>query len=230
MDEPCLGLAPKVGNEVYAVLHAPAPEGQSLIVVEESSRRALDFVDRACVMKLGEQGARRPGRGAAEDEESCSRRTSGSATRRGRGAVTELIQHVIDALSVGSTYALLALGLTLVFSVMNLINFAYGILLVWGGLRRDRTRWARSTSRSRSSCRSASPSSPLLSMAMGRFAFRPFIGAPPITLLITSFGVLLIVQYVAILVFGEQPRVLEVPELLQRRADDRQRPDPGAAR
>jgi branched-chain amino acid transport system ATP-binding protein len=53
MDEPCLGLAPKVGNEVYAALRALRDEGQSLVVVEESSRRALDFVDRACVMKLG---------------------------------------------------------------------------------------------------------------------------------------------------------------------------------
>ena len=52
--------------------------------------------------------------------------------------MTGFIQHVVDALSVGSTYALLALGLTLVFSVMNLINFAYGMMLVWGRLRGDR--------------------------------------------------------------------------------------------
>jgi branched-chain amino acid transport system ATP-binding protein len=53
MDEPCLGLAPKVGNEVYDVLRELRSEGQSLVIVEESSRRALDFVDRACVIKLG---------------------------------------------------------------------------------------------------------------------------------------------------------------------------------
>jgi branched-chain amino acid transport system ATP-binding protein len=55
MDEPCLGLAPKVGNEVYAALHELRREGQSLVVVEESSRRALEFVDRACVIKVGEK-------------------------------------------------------------------------------------------------------------------------------------------------------------------------------
>ena len=48
--------------------------------------------------------------------------------------MTAVIQRVVDALSVGSTYALLALGLTLVYSVMNLINFAYGMLLVWTAL------------------------------------------------------------------------------------------------
>ena len=55
MDEPCLGLATKVGNEVYAALHELRREGQSLVVVEESSRRALEFVDRACVIKVGEK-------------------------------------------------------------------------------------------------------------------------------------------------------------------------------
>jgi branched-chain amino acid transport system ATP-binding protein len=53
MDEPCLGLAPKVGNEVYSALAELRREGQSLIVVDESSRRALEFVDRACVIKVG---------------------------------------------------------------------------------------------------------------------------------------------------------------------------------
>jgi len=55
LDEPCLGLAPKMGNEVYSVLNDLRQAGQSVIVVEESSRRALDFADRACCLKLGEK-------------------------------------------------------------------------------------------------------------------------------------------------------------------------------
>ena len=65
MDEPCLGLAPKVGNDVYDILRRLREGGQSLIVVEESSRRALEFVDRACVIKLRGEGHRGPGRGPA---------------------------------------------------------------------------------------------------------------------------------------------------------------------
>lgn len=53
LDEPCLGLAPKVGSEVYEVLRELKARGQSLIIVEESSRRALEFVDRAAVLQLG---------------------------------------------------------------------------------------------------------------------------------------------------------------------------------
>jgi branched-chain amino acid transport system permease protein len=123
--------------------------------------------------------------------------------------VTGFVQHVVDALSVGSTYALLALGLTLVFSVMNLINFAYGMMLVWSAyiamaLINGGVPFALMV--------------PLcilfataLSMLIGRVAFRPFIGAPPITLLITSFGVLLVIQYVAIVIFGEGPKILSLP-------------------
>lgn len=125
--------------------------------------------------------------------------------------MTELIQHAIDALSVGSTYALLALGLTLVFSVMNLINFAYGMLLVWAAygaiVFTDAGLPFLVTAALCILIVTA------LSMALGWVAFRPFIGAPPITLLITSFGVLLVIQYAAIVLFGEQPRILELPSV-----------------
>jgi branched-chain amino acid transport system permease protein len=123
--------------------------------------------------------------------------------------MTSLVQHVIDALSVGSTYALLALGLTLVFSVMNLINFAYGIMLVWSAYAISvLTDLGVPFGLVVPGCVLFTV---LVSMVTGRLAFRPFIGAPPITLLITSFGVLLVVQYIAILCFGEQPRVLQLP-------------------
>lgn len=55
LDEPCLGLSPKLGGEVYDILHVVRESGQSLIIVEESTKRALDFVDRAVVLKLGKK-------------------------------------------------------------------------------------------------------------------------------------------------------------------------------
>jgi branched-chain amino acid transport system permease protein len=130
--------------------------------------------------------------------------------------MTAFIQHVVDALSVGSTYALLALGLTLVFSVMNLINFAYGMMLVWSGYI------------AMGAINAGVPFvltvpvviifATLLSVAIGWVAFRPFIGAPPITLLITSFGVLLVIQYIAIVIYGEGPRILQLPALFSKDA------------
>ncbi|MGH2991796.1 MAG: ABC transporter ATP-binding protein [Solirubrobacterales bacterium] len=68
LDEPCLGLAPKVGNQVYAALRNLRESGQSLVIVEESSRRALDFVDRACVLKVGAKVVEDDARALKEDE------------------------------------------------------------------------------------------------------------------------------------------------------------------
>lgn len=126
--------------------------------------------------------------------------------------MTGFMQFVLDSLSVGITYAVLALGLTLVFSVMNLVNFAYGLLLVWTAYcffvfsNRNWPFWL--------SILAAIGSAVLLSLLMGYVAFRPFIGAPPITLLITSLGVLLVGQYIAILIFGERPAILQVPQYM----------------
>jgi branched-chain amino acid transport system ATP-binding protein len=69
LDEPCLGLAPKVGNDVYAALRILREQGQSLVVVEESTRRALAFVDRACVLKLGQKVLEERADALTRDEE-----------------------------------------------------------------------------------------------------------------------------------------------------------------
>ncbi len=44
-----------------------------------------------------------------------------------------LIRIVVNGLALGGTYALVTLGLSLIFSVMRLINFAYGVLIAAGG-------------------------------------------------------------------------------------------------
>ena len=123
-----------------------------------------------------------------------------------------VLQRLLDIFSVGSTYALLALGLTLVYSVMNLINFAYGMMLVWSAF----------IAVVLVNANVAPPVvllacivfSALLSVGVGRLAFRPFLTAPPVTLLITSFGVELVLQYAGIVIFGENPRILRVPGAL----------------
>jgi branched-chain amino acid transport system permease protein len=49
--------------------------------------------------------------------------------------MTDAIQIVIDAVSLGALYALITLGIALIFGIMNLINFAYGELMMIGGRR-----------------------------------------------------------------------------------------------
>ena len=104
----------------------------------------------------------------------------------------EVVQQCINGLSLGSTYALLALGLAIVFSIMGLINFAHGELLTLGGyvmwvLLDNGVSWA-----------AVVPltllATMIAAMLMERIAFRPLRGASIVTLLITSFAVSFAIQ------------------------------------
>ncbi len=52
---------------------------------------------------------------------------------RGEGRAMIVLQNAIDAISLGAVYALAALGIGLIFSIMRLINFAHGELIMVGG-------------------------------------------------------------------------------------------------
>ena len=114
----------------------------------------------------------------------------------------EVVQYTIDGLALGSLYALFALGIGLIFGIMNLINFAHGELVMVGGY---------------SLVYLSSSSTPIrvgamlaivvvLALAMERVAFRPVRGARADTLLVTSFAVSFLLQSVAIVTVGALPK------------------------
>ncbi len=114
---------------------------------------------------------------------------------------TELIQNVIDAIALGSVYALFALGVALIFGVMRLVNLAHGEIImavgyslaISGGL----PWWIRIA------C--ALLVGMLLAAAMHQFAFKPLRGADDTTLLIASFAVSMLLQNVALTWQGSDP-------------------------
>ncbi|MDQ2700633.1 MAG: branched-chain amino acid ABC transporter permease, partial [Actinomycetota bacterium] len=98
--------------------------------------------------------------------------------------MTEVIQHVADAVSLGSLYAVLAIGVALIFGIMNLINFAYGELIMIGGYTLfilHAAPWPIQLG----ACLLVTIIAALL---MERLAFRPFRGASAPVLLVTSFA------------------------------------------
>ncbi|CAB4961187.1 MAG: branched-chain amino acid ABC transporter permease [Actinobacteria bacterium] len=123
-----------------------------------------------------------------------------------------VIQALIDALSFGSTYVLLGLGLSLVFSVLGLVNFSFGALIVWGGLVLVTLTglgfpyWV--------AVLAMVVILTLISILTAKVAFQPFHGAPPATLLLSSFGVALILQAIAFIFFGQGPYFVETPRWL----------------
>jgi branched-chain amino acid transport system permease protein len=124
----------------------------------------------------------------------------------------EFGQQFVNALSLGSIYALVAIGLAMVFSILRLINFAHGEALMIGAvsavLIAERGLpwgvWALL----------AVVVTVVSGLIIERIAYRPLRGAPDVTLLLTSLGVSIALQNGALLTFGTQPRAFPTPEPL----------------
>jgi branched-chain amino acid transport system permease protein len=127
----------------------------------------------------------------------------------------ETVQQVVNALSLGSIYALIALGVAIVFSIMGLINFAHGelitvagytMLLLFGqGLPLVVV------------VPSAILAAVVAAVLLERVAFRPLRGSPPLTLLLTSFAASIIIQSAFLLSEGARPKGLRFPTVVDER-------------
>jgi branched-chain amino acid transport system permease protein len=125
--------------------------------------------------------------------------------------MTTFFQHVIDVASTGSLYALLALGIALIFGIMRLINFAHGDLIVFAAytllLLSGAVPWALVVA-------AALFVAIALALAMDRVAFRPVRGANPATLLVTSFAVSVFLHNIVLITVGARPRGVGLPAFL----------------
>lgn len=121
-----------------------------------------------------------------------------------------VIQQFINAISLGGVYALLALGLAIVFSIMGLVNFAHGEIMTLGGY----AMWF-------VTIQFGAPL-PLVFLAaiatamtaallMERIAFRPVRGGSVATMLLTSFAVSVILQVTFQNVISPRPRGIQLP-------------------
>jgi branched-chain amino acid transport system permease protein len=121
--------------------------------------------------------------------------------------VTDVIQHLIDAVSLGSLYALLALGVALIFGIMNLINFAYGELIMIGAF----TLYALAGIPWPLQLAGCLLVTVFASLLMDRLAFRPFRGASAPVLLVTSFALSFALQSLATVVYGSRAKGIALP-------------------
>jgi branched-chain amino acid transport system permease protein len=115
--------------------------------------------------------------------------------------MVNIIQYILDAIAYGSLFALMALGLALLFSVMGLMNFAYGELIMASGFTMYYTQsWG------------VVPMiittlvvTVVLSMLMELIAFRPVRRGTAVTLLVTSFAVAFAMESLGWMTVGRGP-------------------------
>lgn len=115
------------------------------------------------------------------------------------------LNQLINGLHVGSIYALIALGYTMVYGIVKLINFAHGDIIMVGAY----------TAVIALVTLNASPVLALLAtilmcvlfgVVIERIAYKPLRNSPRISSLITAIGVSMLLQNVALLVFGAQSK------------------------
>jgi branched-chain amino acid transport system permease protein len=127
--------------------------------------------------------------------------------------VSEFIQHTVNGISLGAIYALIALGYTMVYGILQFINFAHGEIFMLGAYTGYYMGEALGVGSERQG--------PwifilvlLVSMLVTAFigflvewlAYRPLRKAPRINVLITAVGVSLFFQFSAQMIFGPNPR------------------------
>ena len=131
-----------------------------------------------------------------------------------------LLQQILNGVVLGSIYALIALGYTMVYGILQLINFAHGDVLMVGAL----TAYTVVTLLNHVApdlygpvklvigLIVAMPVCMLLNVAIERVAYRPLRNAPRLAPLITAIGVSIILQTLAMIIWGRSYKVF--PPLL----------------
>jgi branched-chain amino acid transport system permease protein len=129
--------------------------------------------------------------------------------------VTSFLQHAVDAISLGGLYALIALGIALIFGVMGFINFAHGELIMVGGY----VLVVMSPQPFAVAIVATLAAVVVTALLMERVAFRPLREASPLTLLITSFALGLFLQSLARTTVGTVPRSVTLPDWISGSID-----------
>lgn len=131
----------------------------------------------------------------------------------------ELLQHLLNGLNLGAIYALIALGYTMVYGVLQLINFAHSEVYMVGAFAAYYGARFLNLGQGWGSFAAALLISILACAALGlaieRFAYRPLRQAPKTNALITAIGVSLFLQFSGQAIFGPDPKVF--PDLLADR-------------
>jgi branched-chain amino acid transport system permease protein len=138
--------------------------------------------------------------------------------------MTEFIQQVFNGLSLGSIYALIALGYTMIYGILRFINFAHGDVFMIGafagyylGIVFGFASGGGATSLAMAILIliGSMVITGLLGFTIEKLAYKPLRKSPKLTILITAIGISLFLEYTGQLVFGADPK--SFPSLLENK-------------
>ena len=125
------------------------------------------------------------------------------------------LQHIVNALSLGSLYALIAIGYTMVYGILRLINFAHGDIFMLGGyfafylIATFFLPWWVAFI-------VAISLTALLGIGLERVAYRPLRDSPKISVMISAIGASFLIENLATVVFGGRQKGFPVPDFFNK--------------
>ncbi len=122
-----------------------------------------------------------------------------------------IIETLLNGLSMGSTYAMIALGYTMVYGIAKMLNFAHGDVIMVGGYMIFVTMTA--LGNPIVGLAAAVLFCVLLGISIEKVAYKPLRGASPLAVLITAIGVSYLLQSTAQMIFGSAPKMVIVADL-----------------
>jgi len=126
--------------------------------------------------------------------------------------LTFFLQQMINGVALGSLYGLIAIGYTMVYGIIRLINFAHGDVMMMGcyfayfGILMFSMPWWVSFA-------VAMVLTAVLGITMDKGAYLPVRNAPRISALITAIGVSFLLENVGLVVFGGRPKGFATPAM-----------------
>lgn len=122
------------------------------------------------------------------------------------------MQHLANGISLGSLYALIAIGYTMVYGILKLINFAHGDIFMMAayfaffGVATFGLPWYFAFI-------IAIAMTGILGMTIEFAAYRPLRSAPKISILISAIGVSFLLENLAVVLFGGRPKAFPTPKI-----------------
>jgi branched-chain amino acid transport system permease protein len=113
----------------------------------------------------------------------------------------EFISYLIKGISLGSVYAIIALGYTMVYGIAKMLNFAHGDVIMIGGFVTFTSMSTMGIDPYMSGLITVVFCT-VLGIVIERVAYKPLRKAPPLAVLITAIGVSYLLQNLALIIFG----------------------------
>jgi energy-coupling factor transporter ATP-binding protein EcfA2 len=207
LDEPTEGLMPRMVGQISSIIDMLHREGVAILLVEQNVPLTLEASSRVYIMEKGVVRHHAP---------------SGRPPRQPRGhppvpggvatvaiPLEQILIQTVNGIVNGMILALVASGLTLIFGIMDVVNFAHGDLVMLGGFVGAAT--IATTGNFWLALLVAAVVIAVFGAVLQATTLRPLIGRDPLTTILATFGISLVLQKYAIWQWGPSARRIQEP-------------------